>query len=270
MYLAFWKIKMWFAWALASKNDRWLHSPWLFELYQMAFRKKATREEWVGYEQIRLTLKESSEVLEFTDPGSGSLCIRTVGEQAKRTLLTQDACQFLSLLADHLSCTAVVELGSSLGITTLYLADNGRRVVTIEGAEPVAKKAEQTFAQFPELKIKLVQGQFDRVLAQELEALTTENEAGAILVWLDGHHQEQATQDYVELIFQVLGQRAVVVLDDIRWSPSMHKAWIHLCQSGRWSVCIDLHRMGILVANPVLSSGHFKLRPPISSWLAFA
>jgi len=269
MFLTLWKIKMWLGWLVASKNDRWLHSPWLYKLYQIAFRQKENKLEWMGYEKLRLKLRSSKEVLQFADPGTGNQCVRTVGEQARRTLLPRDACRFLSLLAEQLCCTGALELGTSLGITTLYLAGNQRRVVTIEGAEPVAMKAEQTFKAFPELGIRMVHSRFDAVLDLELERLKAEIMEGPILVWLDGHHQEQATQKYVQGIYGVLGQRAVVVLDDVRWSPGMYKAWKGLCQSGCWSVSIDLHRMGILIASPVLSPGKYKVRPPFTKWLSF-
>jgi predicted O-methyltransferase YrrM len=267
--LSVWKLKMGLSWLLASSNDRWLHPPWLYELYQKAFRSNVEQADWAEFEKRRGELERSQEVLEFQDPGSGRPCRRRVSEQAKQTLLPADACRFLSILAEHLHCSAALELGSSLGITTLYLAGNQRKVVTIEGAKPVSLMAEKNFGQFPDLNIQLLHSRFDVGLASALDRLTTDCAKGPILIWLDGHHQGEATVRYVHLILETLGPRAVFVLDDIRWSPGMYKAWKTLCQSGSWPVKIDLHRMGVLIPNPSLSPGIYTLRPPLSKMRSF-
>lgn len=264
-----WKIKMWIGWLIGSKNDRWLHPPWLFSLYQRAFRTKREEDLWGEFETLRREMEQSHQFLTFQDPGSGRLIGRKVSDQAKQTLLPAGACRFLSALADQLKCGAVLELGSSLGITTLYLAGNQRRVITLEGAEPVFSIAKRNFERFPELKIEAIHARFDLALDSVLVNLASDFPSGVILVWLDGHHDEAATETYVGLIFQALGSRAVFVLDDIRWSKGMHRAWKKACESGNWSVCIDLHRMGILISNSEFSSGAYKLRPPIKNWTAF-
>jgi len=263
VFLVFWKMDAGLRWLIASKNDRWLHPPWLFELYQKAFRHLHKEASWPLYEAQRKRLLGSKEGLEFVDPGSGVPCKRTVSFQAKRTLLSVGATEFLAVLAKHLQCSAVLELGSSLGITTLYLAGNHRKVITVEGAAPVAAIAERTFGLFPELNIKLIQSTFDCVLADALQELGISPSKGPILIWLDGHHHEAATEKYIEQIYSALGARAVVVLDDIRWSEGMFNAWQRQCKQGRWRVKIDLHRMGILMADPDLSPGNFTLRPPL-------
>jgi predicted O-methyltransferase YrrM len=261
--LIFWKLWKGVQWIIESKNDRWLHPPWLFELYQKAFRNNHKEESWCFYEKQRRILINSEEVLDFIDPGTGFPCKRTVSFQAKRTLLSAGVSEFLAVVAKHLNCNSVLEMGTSLGITTLYLAGDGRRVITIEGAAPVARIAERTFERFPELQIQLMHSRFEFVLADALRELQEASSTGPVMVWIDGHHAEGPTEKYIDQVYSALGARAVVVLDDIRWSAGMFRAWKRQCKMGHWPVQIDVHRIGILIADTHLSPGNFKLRPPL-------
>lgn len=264
-----WKLRKALQWLFVSQNDRWLHPPWIFSLYQKAFRERINREDWAQFEAHRRTLLRSQRELRFKDPSSGLEQDRTIGQQAARTLLSEGGARFLSILADHTSCCAVLELGSSLGISTLYLAKKNRPVVTIEGAEPIAKEARATFQQFPDLDITLLQGRFDEKLPRAIEILNELPGQKPILVWLDGHHQEQATNQYIEVIVNQFGARAILVLDDIRWSSGMFDAWQKQVGNPHWKMKIDLHRMGVLIAAPNLSPGNFLLRPPLRHIFSF-
>lgn len=264
-----WKLKKALQWLYQSQNDRWLHPPWIFSLYQKAFRERKIREEWAQFEAYRAILRQSQREIRFLDPSNGLEQFRTIGQQASRTLLSQRGAQFLSVLADHTSCCAVLELGSSLGISALYLAQKNRPVVTIEGAEPIANEARATFRQFPTLDITLLQGRFDEMLPTAMAILNKIPSQKPILVWLDGHHQEKATDQYIESIVTHFGNRAILVLDDIRWSSGMFHAWEKQVHNPHWKVKIDLHRIGVLLAETNLSPGTFVLRPPLKHIFSF-
>jgi hypothetical protein len=57
--LSVWKLKMGLSWLLASSNDRWLHPPWLYELYQKAFRSNVEQADWAEFEKRRGELERS-------------------------------------------------------------------------------------------------------------------------------------------------------------------------------------------------------------------
>lgn len=268
-YLQFWKLWKAVRWLFESQNDRWLHPPWIYSLYQKAFRERNIREEWLEFEALRKQLCKSQQEIRFLDPSSGLEQVRTIGQQATRTLLSKGGAQFLSVLTDHASCCAVLELGSSLGISALYLARKNRPVVTIEGAAPIANEARAAFQQFPDLDITLLEGRFDEMLPKAFELLNAIPGKQPILVWLDGHHEGKATNKYIDAIVNQFGTRAIFVLDDIRWSSGMFNAWQQQVHNPHWKIKIDLHRMGVLLAETNLSPGTFRLRPPLKYIFSF-
>jgi predicted O-methyltransferase YrrM len=64
-------------------------------------------------------------------------------------------------------------------------------------------------------------------------------------VFIDGHHEEHATLAYLERIVPFLSRRGVVILDDIRWSPGMRRAWTAIQNDPRFGLVIDLFQAGL-------------------------
>lgn len=139
-----------------------------------------------------------------------------------------------------------LELGTCLGISAAYegaaLAMNGQgRLITMEGSKAFAAIAAQTVAGLGlSSQVRIVAGPFHQTLAETLAELGRVDYA-----FIDGHHDEQATVQYFEQILPRLGERAVIVFDDIRWSPRMRRAWARVCQHPRVDVAVDLRTVGI-------------------------
>ncbi|MBA3328421.1 MAG: class I SAM-dependent methyltransferase, partial [Solirubrobacterales bacterium] len=85
-------------------------------------------------------------------------------------------------------------------------------------------------------------GRFQDELAPALADLGTVGHA-----FIDGHHDEEATLEYLELIRPHLAPGATVVFDDIDWSDGMRRAWRTVLGDARVDIGVDLGDVGLVV-----------------------
>lgn len=126
----------------------------------------------------------------------------------------------------------ILELGTHIGIGTLYLAYGAPQaeIHTIEAHPPLAQKARENFLAHRK-DIFIHQGTF--------ETLLPTLEGNWDLVFIDGNHQGNALKNYIQLLKP---NTHIFVLDDIRYSTDMRKAWFDLRRIGYF---LDIGFLGI-------------------------
>ena len=65
--------------------------------------------------------------------------------------------------------------------------------------------------------------------------------------FVDGHHAEEPTLAYTETILPALSSEAIVVFDDINWTPGMRRAWARIQADERFNMTVDLRSVGLAV-----------------------
>ena len=145
-------------------------------------------------------------------------------------------------LAGAKSC---VEMGTSLALSASYIAaalPQDGRLVTMEGAPAVAKLAAATLRSLvPDRAVEICVGPFRDTLPEVLERM-----APIDFVFIDGHHEQQATENYCRQLLPHMQSRGVMVFDDIRWSPQMLQAWKNISASVA-GLCLDMGSVGIVL-----------------------
>lgn len=205
-------------------------------------------------EQLRAELLESDEPVEMPDFGAGS--VHDAGAGEVRTSTVGSICRGASkpphaarllyeILAQFKPATAL-ELGAAVGISAAYesaaLAGHGGRLVTLEGAPALAAIARRTLDRLGADNVEIVEGKFSDTLPGVLDRV------GPIgYAFIDGHHDEQATQEYFAAIRPHLATPAVVVLDDIGWSAGMTRAWQAVRRDPAVRVSVSLGTMGVCI-----------------------
>ena len=144
---------------------------------------------------------------------------------------------------------AAIELGTCIGISAAYQSAaqelNGKgRLITIEGSEAIAGLAEKNLQSLGLSHADIFCGTFKEVLPGILEKTSAVD-----YVFIDGHHDEQATIAYFELLLPYLSPGAVVVFDDISWSSGMRRAWEKVRNHTAVSFAVDLKMLGICQMN---------------------
>lgn len=226
-----------------------VHSPFVYDFIEsVLIPSKKTTAAFHSIEQIRKKYnKDFSTIIEVEDLGAGSFSKagsrRSVAQIAKGAAKHPKFARLLHHMVVHYKVDAVLELGTSLGLTTRYLAMAGEhvKVQTIEGASAIADYTLNAFVQEGVSNVTVLKGDFKDVLP-----LVLSNMNGRKFVFFDGNHQYSATKAYFDQVMQVCSEDDILVFDDIHWSEGMEKAWEEIKKSERVSCSVDLFFIGIV------------------------
>lgn len=250
-----------------------IHSPYLFYLVRFLFYDRNAYYSWAGIEERRRAMLHAPKPLEVTDYGTGRSGTRLLSDIARTALGTPREAQLLYRLALYLSKEArhnepehtplLLELGTSLGLTTAYLAatDSRNRVVTFEGAQQVADIARLNWQKLGLKNIECIIGNLDDTLPRFVEQTLYNNaRARADLIFMDANHTYQATLRYYDRLRPLCHSKTIVVVDDIHWSPQMNRAWNELRHRPEVTSSMDLYEMGLLFFDKDYLPKHYRLR----------
>jgi predicted O-methyltransferase YrrM len=253
-YLRFW---------LRSGNAHGLHSPFVFGLYTSAVRHTG---EYPAYERVevrREQLLASEQAIEVTDFGAGSRTgqvgrTRRLRDIARTAAKPPRLAQLLFRLVNYFRPATIVELGTSLGLTTSYLAlaDSRSRVVTFEGCPNTAAVARETLAELRLHNVEVVVGNLDDTFAPALAALGQPVD----FAFFDGNHRYEPTLRYFEQCLAHRTDDSVFVFDDIHWSAEMEQAWEAIKTHPDVTVTVDLFFIGLVFFRRKQPRQHFWLR----------
>lgn len=255
------RAKRYAAYLAKSQSDRWLHSPFLFDLYSEVFKADKSYYSFEPIERIRENLIKDTSQITITDFGAGSKKFhgneRKIQDIAKTALKPAKQCQQLFRLANYIRPSSIIELGTSLGITSAYLASANKSIstTTFEGCPEHLKIASRIWKKLGLTNITPQLGNLDDTLNKYLD--TTDK---VDMVFFDANHRYLPTITYFELCLPKTHKQSVFVFDDIHWSDEMFKAWNEIKGHPSVTVSIDLFHLGILFFDPALSKQHFVLR----------
>jgi predicted O-methyltransferase YrrM len=220
----------------------------MFRLYLDCFKKAKNVPADKSIEEFRRSFIKGKGSVNITDFGAGSKIsdkdTRTVRSIAKGGISTSKYSKLFQELIRYFQCRTIVELGTSLGINTLYLATSGPevKVWTFEGCIPVANIAEKTFRDLGQNNIELIKGNIDSTLPRLLPGSVDID-----FVLIDANHTYRSTLNYFNQLKPKLSDHAVVVIDDIYWSKDMSKVWSDISAKFPEVACIDIYKCGILI-----------------------
>ncbi|MBL7850676.1 MAG: class I SAM-dependent methyltransferase [Cyclobacteriaceae bacterium] len=240
---------------LYEVDDHSIHSPYFYDLYT----KLVTRKHPDGLpvlEDLRRDLESNKTVLDVEDFGSGgqgTIRKRTIGEIARTSLTPYKWAMFFLDLLYHSNSKRVVELGTSLGLTTLYLAQKtDATIYTFEGSHAIANVAMTNFEWAGKKNIKVIEGNLDQTLHRFLEPTDKID-----FVLMDANHRYVPTLEYYRLLTRRLKSSSLVVIDDIHRSEEMEKAWEEIRTDTLVYGSVDLYRCGLLCFDPALNKQHY-------------
>lgn len=246
---------------LAAVNQHSLHPPFVYQLYTKAIKPDKKEAVFFAIEQERKALLTNKSRIRLTELGAGSSVNRkpdrAISDIARNSLTTPSFSRLLYRLIRYMEATTVLELGTSLGINTLYLAKAvfKGQVYTLEGCPETAALARQLFTRQGNKHVQLLEGPIDETLPLLLEKQKPLIDAA----YLDANHTYEASLRYFEMLLPYLHERSFLVFDDIYWSEGMKKAWQQMQQHPRVSLSLDLYDAGILFFQSGLQPAHYVL-----------
>ncbi|HEU4928465.1 MAG TPA: class I SAM-dependent methyltransferase [Candidatus Krumholzibacteria bacterium] len=225
----------------------------------------ADSREWTGrIELMRARLNASMREISRVDFGAGGahdrrsaqtmqegvLVMETLGELSRNASKSPFWCRFLFGLIRATAPESGIEMGAALGISAAYQAAAFRlnrrgRFATLEGAPSLAEEARSNLRSLGLEEVDVVVGRFVDTLPGVLAARRPLD-----YVFVDGHHDGDATVRYFELLVPHLAPRAFLVFDDIAWSDGMRQAWSRIARDERIALSVDLGSMGVILFDP--------------------
>ncbi len=239
-----------------------VHSPFVYALLEDVLLDSRNYYAFGAIEKRRQALYRDERSIRVRDYGAGSLVDgageRRIADIARHAAKPPKFGRLLFRLVQRLQPDTVLELGTSLGISTAYMAAarSAARVVTLEGCPETAAVARQTFSSLALPHIEVLEGHFDDTLATVLRQLPRLD-----MAFLDGNHRKEPTLRYFSQCLTRTHADSVLVFDDIHWTRDMEEAWEEIKAHPSVTLSIDLFFMGLVFfREEIREKQHFILR----------
>lgn len=250
-----------FYWQAQTKYT--IHSPFVFSLIEEVIEDDRIYYAFNALTRLRIRSEKDSTTLQVNDLGAGSRVDKTpsrsIASIAKNAVSPKWQCELLFRLVQHLQPQNRLELGTSLGISSLYQYLPFRKApfYTLEGCPNIAKVAATNFKKLKATQIHQLIGDFNETLPKALQKMESLD-----YVFIDGNHQMKPTLSYFETCLKYSHNDTIFVFDDIYWSDEMLAAWEAIKAHPRVTLSIDLFFMGIIfLRSEQKEVQHFKIVP---------
>ena len=246
---------------LTAKNKYSAQSPFLYKFITKVLTADFNDANCEKIEQIRNHLCKSKKSITITDFGAGSNINksknRKIKDIAKNSAKNSKFGKLLYRIIQFYKPKKILELGTSLGISTLYLAtaEKESKIYTFEGCEKTAKIAQQNFDKINKKNINITIGDFQETLHKKLKEITTID-----LAFIDGNHQQKPTISYFNTCLRHAHNDTILIFDDIHWSNGMENAWEYIKSHKQTTLTIDLFYIGIVFLKSELSKENYIIR----------
>jgi predicted O-methyltransferase YrrM len=264
LYSRFQLVKKYIHYYLIAANGKGhgIHSPFVFDFIKNVLQDKKQYDCYPAIETARQKLLQQKAEIEVEDFGAGSSVIksnkRVVASMAASSLKPRKYAQLLFRMVHYYKPKTILELGTSFGITSSYLASGNMEaaVHTVEGSAAIAAIAAKTFEQTGIKNVRLSTGSFDEVLPKLLPAISVVD-----LAFIDGNHRKEPTLEYFTQLLKHSTLSTIFIFDDIHWSREMEEAWAAIKQHPSVTLTVDLFFIGIVSVNPDFKiTQHFVIR----------
>lgn len=233
-----------------------VHSPFLYSFTQNVIYGTNDFYIFNKIEKQRKTLQQNNTTINFTDFGAGKKKQARISEIAKTSLKRKKWAQILYRIVNFSSTQNALELGTSLGITTAYIASVNSQIkcISLEGSEEIANIAHTNLKKLDITNAYIKVGNIDKTLNKALAEIKKVD-----FVFFDANHRKEPTLKYFTQCLQLTHQNTIFVFDDIYWSKEMNQAWEIIKKHELVTSTIDLFEIGIVFFNKNLPKKNFKM-----------
>ncbi len=251
-------IVSYFKFLVKATNQHGVHSPFVYALVTKCFYDKKKHPAYTILHDYRKVLLQSKESILVQDFGAGSRVFKTntrkVKDIAKHAGISLKRQQLLYRLCTWFKFNSSLELGTSLGLSTIALAiQKNNTLISVEGCENTAEVARKQLRDFGHPEVEIVVSDFKKVL----ESLP---KTKFDFIYVDGNHNKESTLLYFDLLLKFVHNDTVLIFDDIYWSKGMTEAWKAIISHPKVTVSMDTFYWGIVFFRKEQKKESFTIR----------
>lgn len=242
---ATYQLKKYVQYKLNAKDEHSIHSPFVFKLYTEVINNQNNYYAFEELNKIRKQLLNNKQTIEVVDLGAGSKIMsntRKVADIAKYSIANKKYAELLYRLCNYFKPETVLELGTSLGLSSLYMSHAAPKanIISIEGCPNTYAFAKQLIASNGVTNIQTINQSFDDAFETVLKNKKFD------LVYIDGNHTYEATIKYFNELLKNTNENSVLIFDDVYWTEGMTKAWEEIKANPTVTLSIDLYKVGLV------------------------
>lgn len=243
------------------KKGHGIHSPFVFDLVSRLFRNKTDPQTVLLIEEIRKKNKSDRRNIPVLDLGAGSVKMkrsqRKVSDIAGVSPVPEKYGILLWSLAAEFGKPCIIEFGTSLGFSTMYMAAGspGSLIYTMEGSPAIAEIAKENFREAGTVNVRQLVGSFENLIPELRKRAVNPG-----LVFIDGNHRKIPVTDYFRKMAEIADKNTVIVIDDIHHSTEMEEAWTEIKLHDKVTISIDIFRMGMVFFREGISHSDYVIR----------
>ncbi len=232
---------------LLNLNNEFLTK--IYSAYTQSIKNDFTQDELNSFsecEKYRNKLLQSEEVITYEIFNSDRTAI--VKDICAKAASSKSWCRLLYSLVKNSNSEKIFEVGTNLGISGSYILHSikgnpNSHFTTLEGQARFCEIAGEQFAKIIDKnKFSIYSGLYDDTFDKALSSVDKLHCA-----FIDGNHQYEPTLEYFNKIEPLIGDKGILLFDDINWSNGMKDVWKKIKQSPKIKYTIDLHEIGIAI-----------------------
>lgn len=194
------------------------------------------------------SLRHSDKIIAVEDFGAGSKIIKT-SERKVSSIVKTSATKYkygllYQKLVDYYNINSVLELGTSLGVGTMFfaLASHNVHVTTIEACNNIYEFTKKQFDDRGIQNVSFINAKFDDVFNNSMLEFKKFD-----LFFIDGNHKSNKVLEYCKFIEdKLVNDRYIIIIDDINWNCDMYNAWRQLIDLHRDCCVLNLFHIGVV------------------------
>ena len=244
-----------------NRKGHGIHSPFVFDIVSRVFRNKTDPSVVCKIEKVRKSLIRDKRIIEVNDLGAGfdkqRNNLKSVSDIARYSAVPGKYGKLLANMAAEFGRPLIVEFGTSLGISTMYMASSCKEtlVYSMEGCHETAGIAERNFKEAGLKNIRVIVGSFERSIP---DIVRLNIKPG--LVFIDGNHRKEPLLEYFGNMAEISDNNTVIIIDDIYYSREMEEAWNEIKRYEKVSLTIDTFRFGIVFFRKGIGHKNYNIR----------
>jgi len=246
-----------------SRTIQRIHSPFVFNLLNDVFNDKKNNDDITKIHSLIKELKKDNTSFVHTDFGASnekeqlSIKKKKIKTIAKKVISSKKEGRILFNITKHFQPETILELGTSFGIGTSYMAmgNPSANIITMEGCPETIKIANKNLKKLNINNVKIVEGDFRNTLNTTLNTINKLD-----FVYFDGNHREEPTIEYFEKCLKKAHNDTIFFFDDINWSKGMKIAWERIINHDKTIVSINFYFFGMIFFRKEMTKQKFIIR----------